>query len=99
MLHIERLSEDLVQLTLHHLREVCARRTILPSSHVIPSHLLELAAQPRTAGTYEVRRCRARLGEKGNGAADVYIKVIRAEKIYNVGDPRLHWSDSLDDIP
>ena len=100
MLHIEGLNEELVRLKLHHLREVCASWAMLPDSHVIPSHSPgSIPEHCTTDGRAEVWRGLACLGEEGNSAMDVCIKVVRPEKVHNVGDPRPSWSNALDDVP
>ena len=87
MLRIKELGERTRQQTLFNLREVCGERVILPDSHVIPTQPSKLTAEPDDVSRYaEVWRGQMALGEGGNGMTDVCIKVIKAERVHEVGE-------------
>ena len=54
---------------------------------MIPHRFSELTAEPRTTSKYaKVWKDQANLGEEGDGATDVCIKVIKTEKLHKVGE-------------
>jgi phage gp16-like protein len=85
-------SKDLLPRVLHDLQEVCGKRATLPDSHMIPHQFSESTAEHCTTSKYaEVWKDQANLGEEGDGATDVCIKVIKTEKLHKVGESSSAW--------
>lgn len=95
------LNEDLLQRTLHNLREVCGEKAKLPETCKLPLRFSRLSDRPFSTSRYAEVWSGQRNPKEGNDSVmDVCIKVIKLKGVHKVGEYSHHSQGGLfDSVP